>query len=94
MEQFIQAVERVEARVVVTSEAKRPLSALMRESWSTGRFWFNYAARKPFDVDDIFYAHLNSSGAGIESLNGEETAGLEQFLQVKMKQLEAYKKEV
>ena len=30
------------------------LSALMRESWANGRFWFTYAARRPVDVDDLF----------------------------------------
>lgn len=29
------------------------LSAYMRESWATGRFWLNYAARKSWTFDTI-----------------------------------------
>jgi hypothetical protein len=59
----------------------------MRESWLTKRFWFNYAARKPFDVDVLFDNFLNEAGAGVESLDEEARAGLEPFVQMKMKQL-------
>ncbi|KAB5518669.1 hypothetical protein GE09DRAFT_1065999 [Coniochaeta sp. 2T2.1] len=32
----------------------RPLSAHMRESWETGRFWLNYAAKKSWAFDATF----------------------------------------
>jgi hypothetical protein len=73
MEQFVRVVERAEAR----SKAKgmlhgdRHLSGLMCESWKTGRFWFDHAARKPFHVDNLFYAHPNEGGASIDSLDDD-----------------------
>lgn len=36
-----------------------PLSAHMRESWETGRFWLNYAARKSWAFDAVFWIFLD-----------------------------------
>lgn len=36
-----------------------PLSTHMRESWETGRFWLNYAARKSWAFDAIFWTFLD-----------------------------------
>lgn len=36
-----------------------PLSAYMRDSWETGRFWLNYAARKSWAFDAVFWAFLD-----------------------------------
>ncbi|KAK7711971.1 hypothetical protein SLS64_005242 [Diaporthe eres] len=36
-----------------------PLSAHMRESWETGRFWLNYAARKSWAFDAVFWTFLD-----------------------------------
>ncbi|KAJ5544676.1 hypothetical protein N7535_006936 [Penicillium sp. DV-2018c] len=48
MEQFLRALEQVE--IEMASEVKQAggpsLSTRMRDSWRTGRFWFDYAARK------------------------------------------------
>lgn len=93
MEQFVRAIERAEARSMETQHGKRSLSSLMRESWDTGRFWFDYAARKPFHVDVLFYTYLNEGGAGVELLDDEARAGLEPFIQMKMKQLRTYNEE-
>ncbi|TVY29655.1 hypothetical protein LHYA1_G000890 [Lachnellula hyalina] len=35
------------------------LSKHMRESWETGRFWLNYAARKSWAFDTIFWKYLD-----------------------------------
>jgi len=35
------------------------LSTYMRESWETGRFWLNYAARKSWAFDAIFWKYLD-----------------------------------
>ncbi|OAQ99653.1 hypothetical protein LLEC1_04834 [Akanthomyces lecanii] len=35
------------------------LSAYMQESWTTGRFWLNYAARKSWAFDSIFWRYLD-----------------------------------
>ncbi|KAK8039803.1 hypothetical protein PG993_008214 [Apiospora rasikravindrae] len=44
------------------------LSAYMRESWETGRFWLNYAARKSWAFDAIYWTYLD------ERFFGERTA--------------------
>jgi hypothetical protein len=89
LEQFLKAMERAEKATAGLS-SDPPLSSLMRESWVTNRFWFNYAARKPFDVEVFFDSRLNQDSSGFESLNEETRAGLESFVQMKMKQLKAY----
>lgn len=62
----------------------------MRESWTTNRFWSNYAARKPFDVEVLFDIRIQEDSAGFESLDEETRTGLEPFVEIKMKQLKAY----
>lgn len=95
MEQFLHALERVE--VEKTSFVKQTggpsLSTRMRESWNSGRFWFDYAARKSFDVDSIYWAALHTEGAGVELLSEEARAELEAFTRIKMEQLKAYKED-
>lgn len=63
----------------------------MRDSWRTGRFWFDYAARKSFDVNIIYWAALHKDKPGIELLDDAAYAEMEQFTQVKMEQLKEYK---
>lgn len=36
-----------------------PISAYMRESWETGRFWLNYAAKKSWAFDAVFWTFLD-----------------------------------
>lgn len=52
-EQFIHAMERVEAKSALPAGEPR-LSTRMRESWDSGRFWFNLASRSSFDIDQIY----------------------------------------
>lgn len=89
LEHFLQVMERVEGPRDGAGGTP-PLSKLMRESWDTKRFWFNYAAHKPFYVEVFFDKYLNESNAGIESLDGDAREGLEPFVEMKMKQLRAY----
>ncbi|OJJ67658.1 hypothetical protein ASPBRDRAFT_58755 [Aspergillus brasiliensis CBS 101740] len=93
LEQFLGALERVEMKM--TLEVKPPggpsLSTRMRDSWRTGRFWFDYAARKSFDVDIIYWAALHNGGTGVELLDDKARAEVESFTQIKMEQLKAYK---
>ncbi|KAJ5969494.1 hypothetical protein N7501_005742 [Penicillium viridicatum] len=95
MEQFLRALERVEIEMAL--EVKQPggpsLSARMRDLWRTGRFWFDYAARKRFDVDTIYWAVIHNDGAGVELLDDKARAEMEPFTQIKMEQLKAYKEE-
>ncbi|KAJ4349327.1 uncharacterized protein N0V89_007941 [Didymosphaeria variabile] len=92
LEHFLQVMERVEG-ARDGAGGTQPLSKLMRESWDTKRFWFNYAARKPFDVEVFFDKYLNESNAGIGSLDEDAREGLEPFVEMKMKQLRAYDEE-
>ncbi|OJD26941.1 hypothetical protein ACJ73_01663 [Blastomyces percursus] len=98
MEQFLQALEKVEGGSGFGGKQQlgRPrLSALMRDSWATGRFWFDYAARKSFDIDTVYWTALHEQDpAGTELLNDEEVReAMKPFTEKKMKQLTAYKKE-
>jgi hypothetical protein len=57
-EQFIHAMEHAEARLARL--AREPLlSARMRDSWDSGRFWFNLASRNSVDVDQIYWQMLH-----------------------------------
>jgi aminoglycoside phosphotransferase (APT) family kinase protein len=88
-EQFIHAMERVEAR------SSRPtgeplLSARMRDSWDSGRFWFNLASRNSVDVDQIYWQILHKEGLGEAMLDTATLAGKEEFLERKEVQFKAY----
>lgn len=56
MTQFLRALEQMEKEISLESkQSSGPrLSTQIHDSWRTGRFWFNYAARKSFDVDIIY----------------------------------------
>lgn len=94
MEQFLQAMELVEGMSVPGGHqlTEPRLSTRMRDSWRSGRFWFNYAARKSFELDAIYWAALHDGG-GIELLDDETHAEMEPFIEKKMEQLRAYKEE-
>lgn len=92
LDQFLEVMERVE-KTRGTSDCHRPLSCLMRESWATKRFWFSYGARKPFDVDEFYNGCLKDDNDGVDCLNEETRAGLEAFVETKMKQLKAYEED-
>ncbi|POR32977.1 Uncharacterized protein TPAR_06806 [Tolypocladium paradoxum] len=95
MEQFLRALEQVEN--VSAFRRKQPtwprLSTRMRDSWRSGRFWFDYAARKSFDLDAIYWAALHDGSTGVELLDEQVRAEIEPFTQTKMEQLKAYKEE-
>ncbi|KAK7429691.1 hypothetical protein QQZ08_003717 [Neonectria magnoliae] len=91
LEQFLEAMQRAKGSRG-TPHNEEPLSSLIRDSWATKRFWFNYAARKPFDIEGLFDNCLNEGSAGVELLVEAVRAGLELFVQMKMKQLMDYDK--
>lgn len=92
MEQFLRALEFVEAESLIGKQSRAPpLSARMRESWRTRRFWFDYAARKSFEVDSIYWATLHDDSATV--LDDQAHAEMESFTQKKMEQLKAYEEE-
>ncbi|CRK21857.1 hypothetical protein BN1723_012499 [Verticillium longisporum] len=95
MEQFLQALELVEDMRVAEEQALTGprLSTQMRDSWRSGRFWFDYAARKSFVIDTVYWAALHDVGTGIELLDDVARTELEPFIEKKMAQLKAYKEE-
>ncbi|KAK8912458.1 hypothetical protein H634G_06323 [Metarhizium anisopliae BRIP 53293] len=92
MEQFLRALEQVEGASLSkgTEPTEPPLSTRMRDSWRNGGFWFNYAARKSFEVDAIYWAVLHDGSAEFSHQDIEE---MNKFTQTKMEQLMAYKEE-
>jgi hypothetical protein len=89
LEQFLQALERMEARI---DERKGPdgvpLSVRMRDSWATGRFWVDYGIRKSLDIDEVYWAALHEEGDDV--LDDEMRKKMEKFVDMKMEQLRAY----
>jgi hypothetical protein len=53
---WLRAMETAEER---TETSSNRLSKHMCESWETGRFWLNYAARKSWAFDTIFWKYLD-----------------------------------
>lgn len=89
MEQFLRALERVEARTKSEgSERNTLLSVRMRDSWATGRFWFDYGIRKSFDIDAVYWAALHKDGDDV--LNDKMREKMEKLVDFKMDQLKAY----
>lgn len=93
--QFLRALEQVEEEIVIECKefCGSPLSTRMRDSWETRRFWFNYAARKSFDLDVIYWTVLHDGGAVTDLLNDKTCEEMQTFTQTKMEQLKAYKEE-
>ncbi|KAK3369100.1 hypothetical protein B0T24DRAFT_533558 [Lasiosphaeria ovina] len=60
---WLRAMERAEESLEKKSKGFA-LSIYMRESWETGRFWLNYAARKSWAFDSIFWKYLDESFFG------------------------------
>ena len=83
-----------------------PLSAYMRESWDTGRFWLTYAARKSWAFDTVFWKYLDERffgqrGDGVEKnelwktrvhlLSEEARNAMELFVERKMEEMKERK---
>ncbi|KAH6689067.1 phosphotransferase [Plectosphaerella plurivora] len=94
---WLQAVEEQEQGVAFLDGI--PLSVHMRESWETGRFWLNYAARKSWVFDAVYWTFLDelffgARDAGVpdeelwktrlDLLGSEEQDGMEAFVEWKM----------
>lgn len=57
---WFEAMEEAEKDVDLAAlQLKAPLSMYMRQSWETGRFWMNYAARKGWAFDTIYWKYLD-----------------------------------
>ncbi|KDN65744.1 putative phosphotransferase [Colletotrichum sublineola] len=91
-EQFIRAMERAEAKSQLATEGIS-LSARMRDSWDSGRFWFNLASRSSFDISEIYWGVLHKDGLGEALLDSAIMREKEAFLQRKKAQFDAYRRE-
>ncbi|KAH6714406.1 hypothetical protein BKA61DRAFT_632310 [Leptodontidium sp. MPI-SDFR-AT-0119] len=91
-DQFIRAMERAEVKSPPTV-GQPCLSARMRESWDSGRFWFNLASRKSFDVDEIYWEALHRKGTGEAILDEATLAEKERFMKQKKSQFNGYRGE-
>lgn len=94
LKQFLRALQHVEEETNRRPRGAQRLSSLMRDSWESGDFWFNFAARKSLDVDAIFDTQLDrlhfGGCAGVDLLDDALRAGMESFVEMKMKQKDAY----
>ena len=90
LEQFLRALEHEEVRRCIFQDQTQCLSSLMRNSWKSGNFWFNLAARNSFDMDAVFYAYLDGAdfggNAGPHLLSEELQRELKPFVEMKMDQ--------
>ncbi|KAH8691774.1 hypothetical protein GQ44DRAFT_744697 [Phaeosphaeriaceae sp. PMI808] len=83
------ALERVEARAYTKGSQSNPLLSIwIRDSWASGRFWFDYGIRKSFDIDAVYWAALHKDGDDV--LNDEMREEMEKLVDLKMDQLKAY----
>ncbi|KAK0389348.1 hypothetical protein NLU13_2923 [Sarocladium strictum] len=99
VETWLKAVEEEEEEKGAAFLGGIPLSAHMRESWETGRFWLNYAARKSWAFDAVFWNFLDERFFGprdsgvpdeelwrtrLDLLGREEKQAMEPFVKRKM----------
>ncbi|KAK2802798.1 hypothetical protein FQN50_007204 [Emmonsiellopsis sp. PD_5] len=94
LEQFLDALEQVEAEKYRRKPSVKRVSELMRKSWASGEFWFNFAARKSLDVDAMFYHQLDmiyyGGKASVDLLDDKVRGDLESCVRRKMVQKRAY----
>ncbi|TVY81057.1 hypothetical protein LSUE1_G005268 [Lachnellula suecica] len=96
LQTWLSAMDEVESEM---GPSGLKLSAYMRESWETGRFWLNYAARKSWAFDTIYWKYLDERFFGerdqnvpteklwktrVHLLSEEERAAMEPLVQIKM----------
>jgi hypothetical protein len=98
LDTWISAVEEAEQDMAPGSLL---LSVYMRESWATGRFWLNYAARKSWAFDTIYWKYLDERFFGgreedvpvqelwksrVHLLSQDERDGIDLLVQIKMEE--------
>lgn len=101
MEQFLTQLRIVEDKEeeeimeengVIIQDGPR-LSERMRESWGMGQFWFDYAVRRSFEVDAIYWHALDLGDEDdlTEMLGADDRRHMEDLVEVKALQLESYR---
>jgi hypothetical protein len=88
LEQFLRALERVEAR---SSPLDFVMFSQMRESWENKRFWFDYGIRKSLDVDEIYWEVFHQEGDDVA--DAEKQREMEEWIESKMMDVRAYDRE-
>jgi aminoglycoside phosphotransferase (APT) family kinase protein len=89
--------EKDERERGISGDSQMLLSTRMRESWESGAFWVNYAARKSWAFDGVFWNWLDRKFFGDENDGGgfmgrlkllgrEEREGMEVFVQRKLEE--------
>lgn len=68
---WLSAMEKVECAAADLSIPFK-LSSYMRESWASGRFWLNYASRKSWAFDAIYWKYLDERFFGPRETNTKE----------------------
>jgi hypothetical protein len=98
LEIFLDALERKEKELMELGRLEKTdvLSAHMRRSWETGRFWVTHAASRSHAFDGIYWRFLdekvfgkNESGDFTERLKllpPEQVAAMEGFVERKMRE--------
>ncbi|KAH8661724.1 phosphotransferase enzyme family protein [Ilyonectria robusta] len=71
LETWLSAMEDAEESIEPDSLPFK-LSTYMRESWENGRFWLNYAARKSWAFDTVFWKYLDERFFGTRERNVPE----------------------
>ncbi|KJZ73835.1 hypothetical protein HIM_06728 [Hirsutella minnesotensis 3608] len=90
LDQFLRAMQRAEDARGLRDEQSL-LSNRMNDAWETKRFWFNYAARNPFDVESLCANFLTEdSDSCAEPLDEQTQMAMESFVKMKMEQLLEY----
>jgi aminoglycoside phosphotransferase (APT) family kinase protein len=77
-----------------TLDHQQRLSQRMRESWENGQFWVNYAARKSWAFDALFWSWIDAKYFGegdwfedrIQLLEEKELKGIEEFVRRKLEE--------
>ncbi|KAM7214453.1 hypothetical protein V8F06_010147 [Rhypophila decipiens] len=67
LETWLSEVKKAEKEM---SPGSLLLSAYMRESWKTGRFWVHYAARKSWAFDAIYWKYIDEKFFGKREFHG------------------------
>ena len=93
LETFLRVLQQREQDAVSQGILKenQTLSDHMKQSWETGDFWVNYAARKSWAFDMIYWAKIDRRFFGegsledrLQLLTPEERAGIDVFVDRKM----------
>jgi hypothetical protein len=76
-----------------TLKAENVLSSRMRENWDSGQFWIDYAARRSWAFDAIFWTYIDRKSFGGNGKGDEYEARLELLSKEERDNIGAFVKE-